>query len=476
MERQLPTPFTNRMESILQKEYPAFLATYEEDPKQGLRVNPLKLSTQSFLAMSPFALATIPWCKEGFTYKEQDRPGKHPYHSAGLYYLQEPSAMAVVSALGVQPGEVVLDLCAAPGGKSTQIAGALQGTGMLVSNEIHPVRAKALSENIERLGVRNAIVTNEPPERLAERFPQRFDRILVDAPCSGEGMFRKLPEAIDDWSEAKVLECHRMQIDILDSAADMLKPGGTLVYSTCTFAPLENEQSILLFLQKHPEFTLAPVPHAELFSPGLAIGEEPFAESLKQTARLWPHKLGGEGHYIAKLIKQEADSDSTITHKKQGKPKKADMRPAGWKEALTAWQEFVRETLPALQDATLEQERFVLFGDQLYYLPEAAPDLAGLRVIRPGWHLGAAKKNRFEPSHALALSITADAAVRKMDFPAQDPDLLRYLRGETITLSADSVTPAKGWTLICVDGFPIGWSKSVDGQLKNHYPKGLRWL
>lgn len=471
MERQLPTPFLHRMKRVLQEEYPAFLAAYEYDAKQGLRVNPLQVSTEHFQSMSPFALRPIPWCREGFFYGENERPGKHPYHAAGLYYLQEPSAMAVVSALQVQPGDIVLDLCAAPGGKSTQIAAALRGEGMLVANEIHPVRAKTLSENIERLGVGNAIVAQEPPERLAERFAHHFDRILVDAPCSGEGMFRKLPEAIDDWSEAKVMECHRMQIDILDAAAHMLKPDGTLVYSTCTFAPLENEQSISRFLQRHPEFSLVPLPHAEFFAPGLDETGKPAADSLKWAARLWPHKLEGEGHFIAKLVKQQDCEEAPLSGKKRGKDMKASAQPAGWKEAIGAWQGFVQEALPSLGERSFDPSRFLLFGDQLYYTPEAAPDLSGLRVIRPGWHLGTAKKNRFEPSHALALSLAADSALRKIDFHADDPGLLRYLRGESLQVSA-----ANGWTLVCVDGFSLGWGKCVDGQLKNHYPKGLRWL
>ncbi len=471
MERQLPTPFLERMKGLLQEEYPAFLATYEQDARQGLRVNPLKIHLEKFNTLSPFTLTPIPWCSEGFFYSENERPGKHPYHAAGLYYLQEPSAMAVVSALQAQPGDIVLDLCAAPGGKSTQIAAALRGEGMLISNEIHPVRAKALSENIERLGIRNAIVTQEPPERLAKRFTHSFDRILVDAPCSGEGMFRKLPEAIDDWSEAKVMECHRMQIDILDAAAQMLKPGGTLVYSTCTFAPLENEQSISRFLAAHPEFSLVPLPHAEYFAPGLDETGEPASDSLKWTARLWPHKLEGEGHFIAKLVKRRDYKEESLSAKKRGKAKKGDAQPAGWKEALGAWQEFVQEAIPSLGEKTWEPSRFLLFGDQLYYTPEARPDLSGLRVIRPGWHLGTAKKNRFEPSHALALSIPADSAMRKIDFRADDPELLRYLHGESLQVSA-----ANGWTLVCVDGCSLGWGKCVDGQLKNHYPKGLRWL
>lgn len=293
MTKKLPTPFTDRMKPLLGNDYEAFISSYDQPVTHGLRVNPLKVGRDDFLKISPFALEEVPWCENGFRYKEPDRPGKHPYHAAGLYYLQEPSAMSAAEALGVQPGERILDLCAAPGGKSTQLAAFLRGQGMLVANEIHPVRAKALSENLERCGVTNAVVTNETPERLQERFPQFFDRILVDAPCSGEGMFRKLPEAIDDWSPAKVTECHLMQGDILEAAAAMLKPGGTLVYSTCTFAPLENEQSLVNFLGRHPEFEIVPLPHADCFSEGQPEWASPKNEQLSQTARLWPHRLQG---------------------------------------------------------------------------------------------------------------------------------------------------------------------------------------
>lgn len=384
--------------------------------------------------------------------------------------------MVAAEALAAEPGERVLDLCAAPGGKSTQIAGMMQQNGLLVTNEIHPARVKALSENIERLGITNAIVTNETPERLMARFPTFFDRILVDAPCSGEGMFRKLPEAVEDWSEAKVLECHHMQTDILDAAAAMLKPGGVLVYSTCTFSPLENEQSVADFLQSHPEFELDNLQDHSLFAPGEPAWANPPLAELSRTARLWPHLLHGEGHYLARMRKQ-ADAD---THHKDvstafavaGKlKKKADKPLAGLLEAVGLWRDFCREVLPGLEVELLEPSSFTLFGEHLYLLPAEAPDLAGLKVARAGWQLGTLKKGRFEPSHALALGCQADHAARTADFAADAPEVVRYLKGESLQVSGE-----KGWTLITVDGFPLGWGKQVDGQLKNHYPKGLRWL
>lgn len=473
MEQKLPSLFINRMKQLLGDQYHVFLDSYQKAPWQGLRVNPLKIGTEQFLSLAPFTLKKIPWCEYGFYYSTEDRPGKHPYHAAGLYYLQEPSAMAVAGALEVKPHEKVLDLCAAPGGKSTQLAAAMQGEGILISNEIHPARAKALSENIERLGITNTIVTNETPERLAEHFPLFFDRILVDAPCSGEGMFRKLPEAIDDWSEEKVLECHRMQLDILKAAHRMLKPGGTLVYSTCTFAPLENEQTVELFLSEYPDYKLEPVPYAELFAPGQPNWVTPADSRLSMTSRLWPHLLEGEGHFLAKLVKplEHNGEDAFLSSDKKQKKRKQGKAATGLpKEALAAWNSFAEDSTPELKEMT-NPSTLTLFGEQLYQLPSAELTLAGLKVVRAGWHLGTVKKNRLEPSHALALAISPNEAKRVQNFSSDDPEILRYLKGETVAGSG-----ANGWTLVSVDGYSLGWGKQVDGQLKNHYPKGLRRL
>ncbi len=469
MNVHLPTAFEVRMKSLLQGEYSAFAKSYEHPSLHGLRVNSLKIDMGRFLEIQPFSLKPIAWCPTGFTYPDGERPGKHPYHAAGLYYLQEPSAMSVAEAAEAKPGETVLDLCAAPGGKTTQLAAAMKGKGLLIANEIHPARVKALSENVERLGIPNAIVTNETPEKLAERFPQFFDRILVDAPCSGEGMFRKLPEALDDWSSEKVTECHLMQLDILEAAATMLKPGGTLVYSTCTFAPLENEQSIVRFLDAHPEFELVPLPHPEFFAPGIPEWAEPVKPELALTARLWPHRLAGEGHYIAKLRKRH--SEESAERFSPRKEKKAKAGAAGRKEAIAAWRTFSAETVPAFAERLHDDSAFLLFGEQLYYSPAPSLDLHGLKVVRAGLHLGTVKKNRFEPSHALALAADQTDAVRSCDFSPDDPDLPRYLRGESLARDGSN-----GWTLVTVDGYSLGWGKQADGQLKNHYPKGLRWV
>lgn len=450
----LPEAFIKRMEHLLGEDYPAFIESYEKDRAQGLRVNLLKGTKEEFLQKSPFTLTPIPWVEEGFYYAEEQRPGKHPYHEAGVYYIQEPSAMAVAQLAGVQPGEKVLDLCAAPGGKSTQLASHLGGEGFLLSNEIHPARAKILAQNMERMGVRNAVVTNEPPAKLAKVFPLYFDCVVVDAPCSGEGMFRKNPLAQEEWSPEHVAMCAQRQQEVLESGAKMVRPGGRLVYSTCTFAPEENEGVISAFLRHHPEFSIQPVDHSPLFGEGNANWTEEPAPGLEYTMRLWPHRLDGEGHYIAVLRREDNGEEETYRYPQD----KID------KTALAAWEAFAKDALTCQPKG-----KFIQFGDQLYLLPGQMLDMKGLKVLRPGWHLGTLKKNRLEPSHGLALSLRPEEAKRVLALTLQEKEVERYLRGDTLE------TPHKGWQLVTVDGYSLGWGKGSDGTLKNHYPKGLRW-
>ncbi|MBP1933940.1 RsmF rRNA methyltransferase first C-terminal domain-containing protein [Ammoniphilus resinae] len=454
---KIPEMFLERMKNMLDSEFPEFEQSYQETAYQGLRVNTLKLSVEQFLSQTSFSLEPIPWCPSGFYYTEQNRPGKHPYHAAGLYYIQEPSAMSVVEVLQPEPGEKVLDLCAAPGGKSTQIAAYLQGEGLLIANEIYGNRVKSLSENIERCGIKNTLVTNETPARLAERFPAFFDRILVDAPCSGEGMFRKLAEACTDWSTQKVQECADVQAEILDDAAQMLKPGGVLVYSTCTFSPNENESSIAQFLKRQPEFELLGIEKEH----GMSSGNPQWGnnrDDLQHTVRLWPHHLKGEGHFIAKLQKKDGEIISQ---------RKAASSPIA-KESLQLWKAYQKEFL----QSSFPETGYIQFGDQLYLLPPHSPELNRLKVVRPGLHLGTLKKGRFEPSHALALALRPWEIGQSQSFSQDSEQILRYLKGES--LINDSTE--KGWTVVCVDGYPLGWGKVANGQMKNHYPKGLRWL
>lgn len=452
----LPEAFTDRMKKMLGNEYEDFIKSYDEPKKQALRLNPLKGESGRFLELCPFSLSEIPWMKEGYYFEQIDRPGKHPYHEAGVYYIQEASAMVPVTFLEAQPGEKILDLCAAPGGKSTQIASAMKGQGILVCNEIHPARAKILSENIERMGVTNAIVTSHTPDELAEHFPGYFDRILVDAPCSGEGMFRKNEDACTEWSVENVKMCGQRQDEILDAAAKMLCTGGRLVYSTCTFAPEENEGSISRFLQRHPEFQMMEAPVTEGMSAGNPLWADVPAEGIEKTVRLWPHKIKGEGHYAAVLQKEGVLYEERRS--RYGLEKGIDGRDY---EAFT---EFCRAYLKKEYQGV-----FVPFGEQLYLLPPKAPSLRGLKVLRAGLHLGTMKKNRFEPSHAMALSLKEEEAKQSVSLSAAEPVLGSYLTGQTFPVADQA-----GWCLICTEGYSIGWGKAAGGIMKNHYPKGLR--
>ena len=453
----LPLEFEQRMKQMLGEEYAAFEASYEKEKYQALRLNPLKVNKESFLEKTAFTLTQVPWEKNGFYYTAQDTPGKHPYHEAGVYYIQEPSAMAPVPFLEVKPGDRVLDLCAAPGGKSTQIGVALQGEGLLVCNEIHPARAKILSENVERMGIRNALVTNENPEKLRSIFAGYFDKVLVDAPCSGEGMFRKNEDAKEEWSPENVALCADRQDGILDCAADMLRPGGRLVYSTCTFAPQENEGSIARFLKRHPEFSILEVPIPEGFSAGNPAWAECEGEGIEHTMRIWPHKVNGEGHFLAVLQKEGTLSD-TLPLSLYGLEKGTSSKEIA--DYLT----FAKETLK-----NPPQGIYLKFGDQLYVAPEGMPALKGLKVLRPGLHLGTMKKNRFEPSHALALALSEEEVFHSHGLTVADGSAAAFIGGQTFSTEGE-----KGWYLITVNGYSLGWGKAAGGIMKNHYPKGLR--
>ncbi|WP_418041256.1 RsmB/NOP family class I SAM-dependent RNA methyltransferase [Paenibacillus xylanilyticus] len=548
MAVQLPSIFEERMKNLLGDEFEQFTKSYEQSPHAGLRVNTLKISMEQFDELAPFDMRPIPWCGTGFYVPHGVKPGLHPYYHAGLYYIQEPSAMAPVELLGVQPGDHVLDLCAAPGGKSTQIAAKLQGKGVLVTNDIHSERTKALAKNVELYGVRNAVVLNESPERIAGAFPNYFNKVLIDAPCSGEGMFRKDEDMVKSWEHHSVEKCVLMQRDILETAAKLLAPGGTIVYSTCTFAPEENEAMIAEFLNLNPDFTVHDIPETAGFAPGrpdwvrqmLPETAEKTGAVLDQTrgtARLWPHLLEGEGHYVAVLqhrpetstegissVEDEKETVSKIAEdqgiavtqplskadrkrerlmrtesrerterparggKNEGRAGRNNERDArksnrGKGQGMdpvnidpgTVYQQFIEEHL----ELELLGET-VFYGDRVYQSSVGASRLEGLKVIRPGWFMGTVKNGRFVPSHPLACALNSSEAKRVINLTSASGEAVRYLKGETLNIEEARVeckagAAAKGYALVCVDGYALGWGKWLDGVLKNEYPAGWRW-
>lgn len=467
----LPQSFLDSMKEILEEDYEAFLAGFDGQRQYGLRVNTLKMNLEEFERIAPFHLKKVPWISNGYFYEAEDVPAKHPFYSAGLYYLQEPSAMTPVSRLKVQPGERVLDLCAAPGGKATELGAALQGEGLLVANDINTARARALLRNLELFGISNSFVTNEPPHVLAERFPEFFHKIMVDAPCSGEGMFRKNPAVVDSWQEKGPEYFSKLQREIIVQAADMLLPGGMMFYSTCTFSPLENEKTITHLLKERPDMEVIPMEDYEGFAEGLtSYRGEVFDESCKLCRRIWPHKMSGEGHFMALL------------HKKNGTQQQVQQtvsQSSIWWEkckGLNKEQKAAAEDFFSHVNIAYDEKRIDVRGDNLYYLPAPKYDGRGLHFLRNGLFMGEFKKKRFEPSQPFALALHAQDFDQVLDFPADDERLSRYLRGETLDVS-DLIAgekKRKGWQLVMVAGHPLGFGKLVNNNLKNKYPAGWR--
>lgn len=457
----LPIEFEKKMKAFLGDEWDDFLYNYDNNRFQALRFNTLKVQSpeERMRILKTLKISSdkrVSWANEAYYFDENVRPGKHPYHEMGLYYIQEPSAMSAAALLAPKPGMRVLDLCAAPGGKSTQLATYLGDSGLLVSNEINTQRSRILSQNIERMGIKNAIVTNEDSFVLASHFPGFFNAIQVDAPCSGEGMFRKLPEAIEQWSMENVAICAARQKEILDNAAVMLKPGGVIVYSTCTFSKEENEDVIEYFLERHPDFT------------------------LEEMERFWPHKVDGEGHFVAKLVRRgcvdtDLKADRKTKKNKNSKNRKNETKPALTKENMKLLSEFLDETISEDMAAWIKNSRLVMFGEQLYRLPDMEVDIKGLKVQRAGLHIGEFKKQRFEPSHSLALALKISEAKNVVKLTWDDPQTTGFFNGQSVMLSDEQTAECKkGWALVCVDGYPAGWGKVNGAQVKNHYPKGLR--
>lgn len=534
MSATLPASFLEKMKFLLEQEYDNFMSSYDEKRYYGLRVNELKVSHEQWLRLTPFKehLEPILWTDNAYYYEEQDRPGKHPHYHAGMYYIQEPSAMVPVELLDVQPGQRVLDLCAAPGGKSTQIASKLQGQGIIVSNDIATERTKVLAKNIELAGVRNAVVMNEHPSQIATSFPQWFDRVLIDAPCSGEGMFRKNESMIEEWENFSVERCSSMQREILDDVAKMVAPGGQIVYSTCTFSPEENEEQIARFLTRQPEFSVVQVEVNWGWSHGNHqwVSDE-ISEQLSQkqllsidgTIRLWPHRMKGEGHYVAVLKREgiardisESSSgreverhimwrtiDNTVTKRdkhtkneskfvKSGNGNRSSIKGKeklkqnqNYGKSINAeatpeemWNKFAKEQLSIVPIVNYEA---ICYGNRVYLQPEGLPSLAGLKVVRAGWYIGELKNGKFIPSHPLAMGMRQDEAIRSINFASTDELLQRYLKGETIFIDSDQLiikdgTKQNGYVLICVDHCSVGFGKYVDGMIKNELPAGWRLI
>ena len=500
----IPESFKERMKELLGDELDSFLDCYNEKHHSGLRVNTLKLTPDEFKSISPVDIEPVRWIKNGFYYDENDRASKHPYYYAGLYYIQEPSAMTPASLLPVQPGDRVLDLCAAPGGKTTELGARLKGRGVLVCNDISNSRAKALLKNVELFGIRNAVVISEAPSKLENAFEGYFDKILVDAPCSGEGMFRKSHVIIKNWEQYGTGYYARLQREILPSAVKMLRPGGYMIYSTCTFSTEEDEGTLKWLLEQYPDMHVLQT--ADLEAPEYSGFERARSELVDGPAqingalRLYPHKIKGEGHFVALLHKDGgadaperlgADGLAAQSGRTDGlSPSNGDdIQPdisghggAGFTR-VNFYDDTTRRHAGAVSQEALDFLEHIGFEipvrsltvreDRLYMLPEGLPELKGLRIMRSGLLLGELKKGRFEPSQALASSLKMNEYDLVMNLPADSADVIKYLKCETIEPSEDI---ADGYVLVCCNGFALGWGKVSGGRFKNKYLPGWRMM
>ncbi len=458
MTIDLPQAFRQEMKSLLGEDYDAYLKSFEEPRSFGLRVNTLRLSVRECREKLSCRTEPVPWIDNGLFYEgDEVRLSKDPYYYAGLYYLQEPSAMTPAALLPVEPGDMVLDLCAAPGGKSTELGAKLKGKGMLVANDISTSRARALLKNLEVFGIPNICVTSEAPEKLSQSFPEFFDKILVDAPCSGEGMFRKDPQMVKDWLTKGPDYYCTIQKEITGEAVKMLRPGGYLMYSTCTFSTKEDEDVINWIFRNFPDMELQPLPLFEGAEGGVR---------MPGCIRLFPHKLRGEGHFMALLHKKEreksqspfADFDRT--------------RRQDWiskEPGLDELQEFLKKT-----KLDWDLSRIVKQQDMVYYLPEGFPSGKKLRYLRTGLWMGTLKRGRFEPSQVMAMVLSEHEYENSISFDREDMRVIRYLKGETIALEPKEGS-LQGWCLVCVDGFALGFAKGCSTTLKNKYYPGWRW-
>ena len=506
------------MKQLLGEQFPAFVSSLAEPRTYGLRLNTSRMEPGDFERLIPFPVTRIPWISGGYFYSEKDRPSRHPFYQAGLYYLTDPGAMTVVSRLDIRPGHRVLDLCAAPGGKSVAAANALAGQGLLLANDISRSRAKVLLRSLEQCGTANMLVTNEAPDRLAQFFPGYFDRIILDAPCSGEGMFRKEEAMLKDWSAEKSRQLCPVQRSLLESAAVLLRPGGLLMYSTCTFEPAENEEAVASLLLKHPEMELLPVNDYDGFAHGIRPEKAaglPDPGILTRCVRIYPHRMRAEGHFFALLKKREdaaypADPNPAVSRKKNRRM--TGRQPQGHASSLEPVRNFMNECgLLTIGGIGVDWSRMEIRGDKVYYLPETlirdgifepgrslspagtagkqepvkgyrsrggkeSCPAQGLAFLRHGLYVGDVIKGRFEPSHQLALALHKKDFDRCVSFSAEDPDVAAWLAGESLRGKAENADdPAmKGWQVVCVDGYPISFGRLSGEILKNRIPAGWR--
>lgn len=462
---KLPDFFENKFKNLMSRqEYEEIIESFDGSRHSGFRINTMKIPVHECLDLLDIEPDPVPWESQGFYYHTPDISlGKHPAYHAGLYYIQEPSAMMPANALMPEPGEKVLDLCAAPGGKTVQIGNKMKNKGLLVTNDISPKRVKALVKNIELMGLTNTFVVNESPKRLAEIYPEFFDRILLDVPCSGEGMFRKDREAVRSYNKFKAEECVILQREIFEYAYTMLKPGGVIVYSTCTFNPDENERNIEYFINKY-NLEVDRIDPIGGFEParvhwGLSCGGEK-AESLKGAVRLWPHKARGEGHFVCRLVKKGVRSNNNTEQLTEGYTSKEA------ENAAEAFYSFAGENLNNFKGGI-----FHLKGSGLYLLPDFMKDVPEVKWEKAGLFLGEYRKGRFEPSGSLALALKYEDFKRVVTFKKDDLNIIRYLKGETLIQEGE-----KGYTAVCLERYPLGWAKQTGKMLKNLYPKNWRMM
>ncbi len=459
--KPLPPAFIEQMDDLLGEESPAFFdAIRTQTPDIGLRVNTLSVPVDELASLLELELRPVPWSDIGFVVEEQDL-GQHPLHAAGLFYLQEPSAMAVSEIVNPQQGERVLDLAAAPGGKTTHLASLMKHSGVLVANDPHGGRIQALARNLERWGTQRTVITQETPQRLAEHFGAIFDRVLVDAPCSGEGTFRRNPGAVKHWSRNRVDQYTHQQDEILWYAAQLVKPGGQLIYATCTFSPPENEGRIARFLEARRDYAIKEIPRVKGFSRGRPEWVNG-PSYLEKCVRIWPHKAPGEGHFIASLQSNEQHQGGHATKRVTPQLPDQDRR---------LYESFIEETLfpeHLPSPARTGNGQLIRRGDRLYCIPPENLGLNGLRIQHWGWWLGTYQGQQFQPSHALAMGLPPEAFQNAVTLAEGDPRALRYLRGVPIN------APGKdGWLVVKIDQYPLGWGKRGSDQVKSHSP---RWL